>query len=252
MEKFSDEILLKKVGAALRDIEKLSAELGVDERYELKYDNREQLESECIKYTDIAKELKKKVEKIKKERKELEEKEERLKMQEENEKKEALELELKNKLLYDKELFGRLKFRFFNHSVYSPDDPEGLDPISSPPFFETKIEQFTHELSQYNYQLYEATYTEEDMSDRPEYMQKNLNIGFAESIKEHTDFFFICFRTTIQYQKCIYNSYWISNSKEEPSTQFDKFTFTKVNDINTFVQNFQPSNNNPISEIYTR
>ena len=155
--------------------------------------------------------------------------------------------ECKEKFLNDNsklspELMDRLKYRFFNLSVRDDEDPEGTNPASSPPFFETKEEQFLCELVNNDFNLYTAEYiTDSTTWEKPEYMQKNLNKTLANAIEEcqYVKMLFVCFRITECNGVRKYRSLWISNVKQDLSTipEFSEFKFSKLESLENIFYN---------------
>lgn len=252
-QKLSDEVLLKKINSAINDINKFNSSLAVEgNNLEIKtgYENRSELELDCTKFTQMAKDLKSQVDKIAKEKADAERIEEELRIQKQKDIKEAMDREIAAKMINDVETFNKTKFRFFNLCKYDPEDPYGENKISSPPFFETKEEQFLDELQRNNYKLFEATYTGENMFSKPEYVQKNLNIGFGINITEnYTNLYFCNFKMTIKNDTCEYLSYWVSNCKDDVP-DFHEFSFTEINDIDYFASKFAKSECD--HQVYTR
>ena len=156
--------------------------------------------------------------------------------------KEAKERFLTENSKLSPELMDRLKYRFFNLSVRDSEDPEGTNPASSPPYFETKEEQFLNELINNDFNLYTAEYiTDSTTWEKPEYMQKNLNRTLANAIEEgeYLKMLFVCFRITECNGVRKYKSLWISNIKQDLSTipEFSDFTFSKLENIENIFYN---------------
>uniref|UniRef100_A0A6C0AD54 Uncharacterized protein n=1 Tax=viral metagenome TaxID=1070528 RepID=A0A6C0AD54_9ZZZZ len=244
--KLSDEILTKKILSHLK-------ELSRDENLENK--SRQDLEDLC---TSLALECKNEKNRIK-EKMALEAEQNRI--EEENEKderrkeKEAKEQEILENSIVDPSLLYRTKSRFFNLAVPSDGDPDGLAPISSPPFFENIKDQFENELG--NYKIYSALYELEDMTGQEEYKIKNRNKCFASMVEnDYLKYFFVCFRIlkNLETGKIIYQSYWISNMKKGPSEIFEEFNFSEntENFIDKFMKGFCEEGFEILDEIYVR
>jgi hypothetical protein len=248
--KLSDDILKKKIAAALKscDIETT----GINTNYENA--DRQELENICTKCTEIVAAIKKKkqvAEAVEREKLKQQQEEEKAKRRLEQE---QMEKHIKETSIVSPELLTRLKFRFFNLAIPDNNDPEGNDPISSGPFFENIEEQFTHELNSHKYKVYAATYNGDDMSDKEEYQQKNLNKCFASRVEEKDMclYFFTCFRCIVNEGKCSYQSYWVSNYAHDIGDLFSEFDFNEISK-DVFVHNFtRCSNNAVINEIYAR
>lgn len=265
--KFSDDILRKKINSSIKDIREMKGflNLELDSSEELCTEtDRVKLEELCTNLAAEAKNLKGLVKKAEEQAAEERRKEEELERELQRQEKERKQEEIKNRSIIDKELLVRLKFRFFNLAVPDSEDPEGLNPLSSGPFFEDKISQFRHELVEKPFRLFSATYVGDDMSGKEEYMQKNLNKTFVSIIEEDfKDYLFVCFRVILTEGRCIYRSYWVSNLKEDLTDLFPTFEFTELDrntQIDDFVNNFdrtqQDQNNTShemvIDEIYAR
>ena len=225
--KFSEVILTKKILAYIKIIKEEHPESETLYNYE-SYD-KEQLANLCIQLDQEVKLIKDELSKKKElalEQQRLEEEEEReIKMAEKAQKEKFI---IDNSIV-DISLMDRLKFRFFNLSIFDPEDPEGLNPLCSPPFYETKEEQFLEELLNSSFRVYTANYNGESMSGKPDFMQKNLNKSFISIVEEsqYNNMLFVSFRIIIKDGLCRYNSVWISNIKQDLSTipDFDMFTF---------------------------
>lgn len=228
---FSDAILIKKIGASIKYIREERSDFVCADDY-TGFD-KEKLAELCLSFEKEVKTLKD--ERIHKknqamEQQRLEEEEERaIKLAERKEKEQFV---LDNSIV-DCSRMDRLKFRFFNLSTFDPEDPDGLNPLNSPPFYETKEEQFSEELANSPFKVYAATYNGENMSGRPDFMQKNLNKSFVSMVEEsaYIKMLFVSFRIIIKDDdSCVYESVWISNMKKELSTipDFDNFDFTEV------------------------
>ena len=168
--------------------------------------------------------------------------------------KEEKEREIRSKSISDLYLFDRLKYRFFNLSIKSEDDPDGIYPSSSPPFFNTKIEQFKHELNESKYRLFYVKYIEEDMSDKEEFMQINRSRSHQSMIEEDfKNYLFACLRICKKNNKCEYNYMFISNYNDDLLKNFEGFLFEETFDKESFAENFMINNDNyVIDEKYAR
>lgn len=253
--KLSDEVIIKKIKSSVKDIEEYYFQLGFPgECIYVTPDVRQDLESECTRLALLSKNLKIEAKKASDEEAEKRKIEEELEAKKKKDEKEAKDRDIAERSIHTQDKFIRLKYRFFNHCKYNEEDIEGLEPNSSPPFFETKEEQFFEELSNGNYILYEGEYNGEDMSDKPDYIQRNLNRGFCSIVEDDfSKFFFVCFRAINVDNKCIYKSYWISNMKENPSQYFENINFKQLDNVTEFTQNFRKKNDeNIIDEVYAR
>lgn len=240
LQKFNEDILKKKILAASKE---LNITTSIDDL------TKDELVNFCFKLELEVKELKDK-QKLEKERIAEEQR-----MEEEKEKEERrLEKEEREKLLnslsiVDYHLTDRLKYKFFNLVV--PDD-EGY---SSPPFFDNIKDQFKDEFFSKGYKLYKAVYPiDDEIQDKPEYMQKNLNTTLVSMVEEseYKKLLFVCFRLLKSNNKCSYVSYWISNININLSelSFFDQFIFTKHNNIDDFMKG--SCNEEIIEEKYAR
>lgn len=259
MSKLSDEILRKKINAYNTEINNMRyiLEIPQTDHEPCTETDRAILEEMCNSLANLSKSMKAEVkvhEDEKAEARRLEEEQERERRRLE---KEAKDKYISDNSIHDQTTFDRLKFRFFNLSVQDPDDPEGLNPASSGPFFEDKFEQFMHEIQSTNYKLYGATYNNSDMNNAEEYMRVNFNKGLVSQVEEnYPHFFFVCFRAIIIEHTCVYSSYWICNYNKCPSTLFPEFEFEEfeeMGDRRTFCYQFKKSTDKQtISEIYAR
>lgn len=153
------------------------------------------------------------------------------------------------------EFLTRLKVRFFNLAKPDEDDPEGINPISSPPFFENKHEQFCNELLNSSFKLYHGIFLEEENEEKEEqgeqkqeeehkefYLHRNFNKLFCSRIEdEYSHYFFVVFRCIITEKGIIYESYWISNHVLHPSTIFDNFDWKEEENKLEFCEKFKRS-----------
>jgi DNA repair exonuclease SbcCD ATPase subunit len=261
--KLSTEIIIKKINASTKEIRELVYELdGFQSDFSELYPNlsREQLEELCTSFANRSKELKARLKKKRDELAEIERQEEEAEREEKRKEKERKRLEIIEKSINDTSLLDRIKYRFFNLSIPDEEDPEGLNPASSPPFFNTKEEQFLHELKSTNFRLYTATYNGQDMSDQEEYKQKNLNKCFVANIEEnYSDYLFVVFRLIKSdiCGKCYYHSLWISNMKQNLNEIEDLniFDFKEDTNIDWFAllfSKFGSETSTLIDEIYAR
>ena len=229
--KFSEAILIKKIGASIKYIKEERS--GYEYECDYALFDKEKLAELCLTLENEVRLIKHELTNKKNqalEQQRLEEEEERaVKL---SEKKEKEQFVMDNSIV-DYSLMDRLKFRFFNLATFDPDDPEGLNPLYSPPFYETKEEQFSEELTNSQFKVYTATYNGETMSGKPEFMQKNLNKSFVSIVEEsrYIKMLFVSFRIIVNDDKCRYESVWISNCKQDLSiiSDFDNFDFKEVN-----------------------
>lgn len=237
--KFTDVVLIKKINANEKIITEILSELEPEKGkqfVECTLTDRDELEKRCTESGNLAKELraKKKVidEAIKAEKLRIEE-EDRLA---EKQKKDAKIAEIKANSICDTSKLTRLKFRFFNLAVPSEDDPDGLVPNSSGPFFNTVEEQFYNELVNSSFKLYIAEFkTEEDMKQKQEFMQKNLNKTLSNIVNvDYEMYFFTCFRCVIFNDgELKYQSYWISNYNKDINTLIEGYEFMNLGTANS-------------------
>lgn len=227
--KFSEAILIKKIGASIKFIKEEHPEYDYVCDYALF--EKEELAELCLTLDAEVKAIKDELTNKKNlalEQQRLEEEEEKANRLAEKIQKEQF---ITDNAIVDYSLMDRLKFRFFNLATFDEEDPEGLNPLSSPPFYETKEEQFIEELVYSSFKVYNATYNGESMSGKPEFMQKNLNKSFASIVEEsqYNKMLFVSFRIIVKDGICSYESVWISNIKQDLSTilDFDMFDFTK-------------------------
>lgn len=256
MSKLSDEVLRKKINAYNADLNNMRYVLEIPQvdHEPCTETDRTILEEMCNSLAMLTKKLRAdvKVHEDKKiEAQRLEEEQEREQRRLE---KEAKDTYIRENSIHDQSMFDRLKFRFFNLSVQDPDDPEGLNPASSGPFFENKNEQFKHEIQSTNYKLYSAVYHNSEMDNAEGYMQANLNRGLASQVEENfPHFFFVCFRAVRIENTCKYKSYWICNYNKCPSTLFPEFEFREITEKSLFCALFMKiEDEQNISEIYAR
>lgn len=266
LRKFSDEILQKKINANLKFIKEVEPDYFNNQPCELV-----ETAYYCLLLDHKVKSIK---EEQNKEKLRLAE-QQRLEDEEERENK-RLEKEAKQKFILDNslaspDLMDRLKFRFFNLSVKdNEEDPEGLNPASSPPFFSTKEEQFSNELQkawdEEKIHVYFSIYNGESMIGKPEYMKKNLNKTLAATVEQHdlSKLLFVCFRIEdfIGYidkkEYCTYGSIWITSMKLSPShfPEFEMFDFVSWDqgEVESIALSFERTlgKNNIIDEIYAR
>lgn len=242
--KLSNDVLIKKVNALSKDIDDFILP-------DVSSSSRDDLEALCIDLTSKVKILKdaaKKIQEEENQRRKLEEEEE---IQRRKLEKEAKEKEIIDNSVCDPNYLNRLKNRFFNLAVPDEDDPEGLNPNTSPPFFDNIKDQFHNELSQRSFKFYKATYNAEDMSDQEDFKIRNRNKTLASMVQEeHSMYFFVCFRIINEENKIKYISYWISNFNGNLSEIFDSFDFEEL-ELNNFIDYFM-KNENSIDEIYVR
>lgn len=250
--KFSEAILIKKIAASIRYIKEERSGYECEGDYAL-FD-KEKLAELCLILENEVRLIKHELTNKKNqalEQQRLEEEEERaVKL---SEKKEKEQFVMDNSIV-DYSLMDRLKFRFFNLATFDPDDPEGLNPLNSPPFYETKEEQFSEELTNSQFKVYTATYNGETMSGKPEFMQKNLNKSFVSIVEEsrYIKMLFVSFCIIVNDDKCRYESVWISNCKQDLSTisDFDNFDFKEVNKHTETFKMLQ--NDDLIDQIFAR
>jgi hypothetical protein len=228
--KFSEAILIKKIGASIKYIKEESPEYTYVCDYAL-FD-KEELAELCLTLDAEVKAIKDELTNKKNlalEQQRLEEEEDKANRLAEKLQKEQF---ITDNAIVDCSLMDRLKFRFFNLATFDSEDPEGLNPLYSPPFYETKEEQFSEELRNSSFKVYTATYNGESMSGKPEFMQKNLNKSFVSIVEEsqYIKMLFVSFRIIIKDDICNYDSVWISNIKQDLSTilDFDMFDLKEV------------------------
>ena len=225
--KFSEAILIKKIGASIKYIKEERPTYDYVCDYVL-FD-KEELAELCLTLDAEVKAIKDELTNKKNlalEQQRLEEEEEKANRLAEKLQKEQF---ITDNAIVDCCLMDRLKFRFFNLATFDSEDPEGLNPLYSPPFYETKEEQFSEELRNGAFKVYTATYNGESMSGKPEFMQKNLNKSFVSIVEEsqYVKMLFVSFRIIIKDDNCNYESVWISNIKQDLSSilDFDNFDF---------------------------
>jgi hypothetical protein len=250
--KFTEAILIKKIGASIKFMKEENTEF----EYELDYTlfDKEKLAELCFELENKVKAIKA-VEQTNKmnlalQQQRIEEEERAIKLAEKMQKEQFV---IDNSIV-DCNQMDRLKFRFFNLATYDDEDPEGLNPLYSPPFYETKEQQFSEELIKSSFKVYAATYNGETMSGKPLYMQKNLNKSFASMVEDsqYIKMLFVSFRTIVENDVCRYESVWISNIKQDLSTigDFDNFEFVEK-DKNTIEFNML-ENEILVEQIFAR
>lgn len=242
--KLSNDVLIKKITALSKDLDDFIPP-------DFSSFSREDIESLCTEITSKVKILKDSAKKLQEEeaqKRKLEEEEEIKKRKLE---KEAKEKEILDNSICDPNLLNRLKNRFFNLAVPDEDDPDGLNPNTSPPFFDNIKDQFHNELSNREFKFYKAVYNAEDMSDQEEYKIRNRNKTLASIVQEdYSMYFFVCFRILKENDEIKYVSYWISNFKNNLSEKFDSFEFEEL-ELNNFIDFFM-KNEDCMDEIYVR
>jgi hypothetical protein len=228
--KFSEAILIKKIGASIKYIKEENPEYTYVCDYAL-FD-KEELAELCLTLDAEVKAIKDELTNKKNlalEQQRLEEEEEKANRLAEKLQKEQF---ITDNAIVDCSLMDRLKFRFFNLATFDSEDPEGLNPLYSPPFYETKEEQFSEELRNSSFKVYTATYNGESMSGKPEFMQKNLNKSFVSIVEEsqYIKMLFVSFRIIVKDDICRYKSVWISNIKQDLSSilDFDMFDLKEI------------------------
>lgn len=263
MEKLSVDVLTKKLIGLTKKCASLAIEAGTTPAvYQIDSEimkekgplNKCHLITACEEVERYIETLKKIIE-IKKDKKKAEtaKEDEELKAKIEKAEKEAAEKVKAWKEFVDqnsafsKEAFDRLKFRFFNHAKYDEEDPEGIYPISSPPFFATKREQFINELEALKPGLFVGYNTSsKDMDGKPDFMKKNLNTGFAEVINadsSYSDVLF-CSLSINNTEPCSYLIQCISRLKEHNDTIdllkriYPTYVFIELGEIDTFYKDF--------------
>lgn len=257
--KLSDDVLRSKITRSRADLAEMSYFLDIvqsEEYSQLNEMSREQLEEECTRLANECKTMKNAVKEKEKQIAEQRRLEEEAELEaKRKEKQDKIQMILDNSIV-PPDLLTRLKFRFFNHAKFDPEDPEGLDPLSSGPFFEDKHSQFVHELSCHPFRIYSAEYNGDDMSGEEEYKQKNLNKLFGTMVEEDfKEYLFVCFRMSVDNGRCVYSSLWISNHKTDLAELFPGFNFHEYHhgDHEIFANLFKKTTlDTVIDEFYAR
>lgn len=263
--KFTDEILSKKLTKLIKEANEFVYQLG--NKPDLPYVifdemSRQEREDYCTVLAKLSKEYKIEVDiKTVAIAEELRKEEEAERLTQKEEKRLKDENDKMRMILVDKEKFDRLKYRFFNLSVPSDEDSDGLRPESSPPFFDNKLSQFTNELLTCPYRLFYGTYESEDIGSIDEFMKINRSKCHAALIDEdYPSFLFVCLRITNDNGVHKFESFWISNLNESLEPIINGFSFVEVDTsdkskINDFAICFSKRNKDDptlISEIYAR
>jgi hypothetical protein len=257
--KLSDDVLRSKIIRSRADINDMAYFLNTDTRRyfpELGDISRIELEIECVGLANECKRLKAVVKEKEKQIADQRRLEEEAELEASRKEKQEKTQQILDNSIVSPDLLTRLKFRFFNHAKYDDSDPEGLDPLSSGPFFEDKHLQFSHELSLSPFRLYSAEYSSPEMSSEEEYKQRNLNKLFGTMVEdEYKEFLFVCFRVVKYESTCKYYSLWISNHKMDLSSLFTSFEFHEFSpgDYEIFANLFKKTTDeNVIDEFYAR
>ena len=246
--KLNDEILKKKIFSLIsqkKDLCGKNSEVNVTEI------SRQDLEKICSDLESEVKSLKNDVKRIEEENEKKRIAEEQLENERRQLEKERAHNELLENSISDPNLLSRMKYRFFNLSVMSEDDPEGLCPTTSPPFFENLNDQIKNEIETSDLKFYKGEYLYENMTGMEEYKIKNRNKCFASMIEsDYAQYFFVCFRVLERDGEITFPSYWVSNMKKNPSEIFEEWNFSEM-DKSDFYKEFLKSEGN-IDEIYAR
>lgn len=116
-------------------------------------------------------------------------------------------------------------------------------------FFNNEYDVFQDLIKDHNFGYFNVEYKYSSENDnKPEYIAKNLVGGFVRNIEDFAKYFLVCFRCYKIKNTYIYHSLWMVNIKtdnylesikEVIGTVYDDFTFTSVDDVESFLNDLQ-------------
>jgi hypothetical protein len=116
-------------------------------------------------------------------------------------------------------------------------------------FFNNEYDIFQDLIKDHNFGYFNVEYKFSSENDnKPEYIAKNLVGGFVRNIEDFAKYFLVCFRCYKIENTYIYHSLWMVNIKTDNylesikkviGTVYDDFTFTPVDNVESFLNNLQ-------------
>ena len=116
-------------------------------------------------------------------------------------------------------------------------------------FFNNEYDVFQDLIKDHNFGYFNVEYKFSSENDnKPEYIAKNLVGGFVRNIEDFAKYFLVCFRCYKIENTYIYHSLWMVNIKTDNylesikkviGTVYDDFTFTSVDNVESFLNNLQ-------------